>query len=180
MEKNRSRISLIINNTIRCSHNHWNNDTVYISIEVWPSVAHQHCYRLLVIALATKQMRSRVLYTNSGEIVQFIRCQKKRQAIHKWSQPNDGKRWTCVCVFVWEWLCLYAMIRQIQFYSLCAVITLFLSLFYLIRALALYFVGIFSHFLCIYDLYMTMTTAWDCGKVTANTSAYEYTSIYFN
>lgn len=34
-KKSHDRISSIINNTIRCSHNHWNNGTVYISIEVW-------------------------------------------------------------------------------------------------------------------------------------------------
>lgn len=53
---NHGHVNLTINNTIRCSYNHWNNDTVYISIEVWRV---QILLSLVLFAWATKRMRSR-------------------------------------------------------------------------------------------------------------------------
>lgn len=172
--KNRGRISLIINNTIRCSHNHWNNDTVYISIGVWRtnivigySLLHRprnECDRAFCAQTQEKLFNSYRAKRNA----------KQSKHTSEASQMTANGECVRVCVrTIWS-VCNDN--TNTVFFTVCCYYAFCSSLFYLIRVLALYFVGISVISVYIRFIHdMTMTTAWDWGKVTANTSAYEYT-----
>lgn len=111
-KKSHDRISSIINNTIRCSHNHWNNGTVYISIEVWRtntvigSWLLEYVWRTVGYGVECDRARDQAhrmnsLYTRAElteKLLNSYRAKKQREKIYSVVYTHILMLFVCACL----------------------------------------------------------------------------------